>query len=263
MRQPNSYYVGIMLIGVLCSACGTTDHIRLQGSRFDLPETLPAGQSMIAVEAAGSTEVRLSPNYQLLPVDSDHPEFEAHTADAGLRASYALQPGLEIQLTTLPNLASSLQGYPAIKAKYQFRGADAANAKAGNYSLAGSLGLGFAEDKSTTSTNPGYANYAQALMLDLAGIAGYRLQDDLLLYGGAFLTPVYYRGESKQVSFNIVNQRESYSGVAWQGGVNAGVAYWLSPRWSLQAELTFAALRWEKTSDGVIHGGVLLNRTLD
>jgi len=253
----------ILILLILISACSSSKHIRLQGNRFDLPETLPSEQMTATVEFAGTTEVHLSPNENFYPADVNAPEFASKPGQAGLRIGYSPQPRWEIQVQTLPNLSRSLNGYPAIKAKYQFRGSDLRSAKKDDFSLAASAGLAYGQDESGTSGNPTYLNEMQLVMIDIGGIGGLRLTDNLLLYGGPFVTPIYFWGEDKIASFNSEQQRDSFSGTAWQWGLNIGAAYFHGQSWSLQTELAYTGIHWKSSSDGFFHAGLQIVRFIE
>ncbi len=252
--------VAALLLPLVTTACSSSKHIRLQGNRFDLPETLPSGQYEATLEMSGATEIRLSPDEAQIPADVDAPEFSADSGQAGLRFGYSPKPKLEVQIQSMPNLSKGLQGYPAIKAKYQYRGPDLRSAKQGDISLATSVGVAYAEDKTSTAGNPSYVNEMQTLMLDIAGIGGYRYTDDVLFYGGPFLTPIFYRGDNKRVSFTTTDQRESFNGNALQWGLNLGAAYFQGEFWALQAELAYTGIRWKSSSDGFTHVGFQITR---
>lgn len=260
----NNKLLGLLCVLALsCQGCSSSKHVRTQGNRFDLPETMTKSQYQLTVESAGVNEIRFTPDDLSLPPEIEQPELKAVSGQTGLRFSMGIFDKLELQVETLPYLSESLEGLPAAKAKYQFLGAPLRDAKKGNISLAVSAGMLYWEDSQTTNRNPSYVNDINILILDLAAIAGYRYTDTVLVYGGPFLTVLSFDGKWDRKSFGVAEGvGENYNGTGKQYGVNLGLSWFFSDQWSTQAELAYTDLTWNDAQDAFTHFGVQLSRLI-
>lgn len=263
MTFTRCFSVLLCVLNIGLYGCASSDHIRTQTNRFDLPESIGKSHYRLNVESAGANEIQFTGNL-ISPPDIDQPKLEAAHGQRGVRLGLGIVDNLELQVESLPYLSDSLKGVPAIKAKYQFLGAPLKSAQKNNLSLAASAGLVYLERTLITTGNPSYHNDINLLVMDFAGIAGYRFTDTLMVYGGPFVNLLYFDGQWKRKSFGVADGLdEKYSGSGNQFGANLGLAWFANSDWSLLAELAYTDLTWNDSQDDFTHFGVQLSRLID
>lgn len=245
---------------LLC-ACSSTSQFSLPGNRFDLPQTLGDGQYRLAVENASATEVEMFDPDTSYPPRIDNPELTGRTGLKGLRVARGMSDRLELQLQTLPFMSDDANGFPGLKIKYRLSDMGGENAST-TISRAVTAGIALWNKENRTYGNPAHYNDLQAVALDFAGIAAWRINDNWQLYGGPWVTWVQYAGQWRRESTGITDMKESYSGSASEIGLNLGLAWHLNRNWSLLGEVASSQLQWQDSDATLTHGGLQLRRVI-
>lgn len=250
----------VLLQLLLLNACAGPTQFSLPGNHFHLPETLPAGQYRIAVENAGITEVQMFKGNITAPPDYANPELAASNGQTGLHGARGMSPKLELQLQTLPYLSDNGSGAPGLTAKYRLGDPRNDDSPAINSAMIGGLALW--KKETHTNGSPTYYNDLNVMVLELGGVTAWRFSPHWQLYGGPWLTMVFYDGDSHRRSGSITDQRASHGGTATQLGINAGLAWHLNVEWSILGEVAVNRIGWQDASTVAIHSGVQLRKML-
>lgn len=143
------------------------------------------------------------------------------------------------------------QGFPdaslGVGGKYQFLGEPRLRAKEGNFSLAGTLApaLYLFEAYTGPDTIDG-----QVWSLDTSLVAGYRLGDNVMVYGGPFYA---YHALDSDVTVNGIER--GFSGHGNQFGANLGLRFeWR--HFAVMVEGAWSQARWDGVQDDVATFGV-------
>jgi hypothetical protein len=209
--------------------------------RMGVPEAqgrLGAGQ--FATSLTGAHEVFLVDDLSLAQVDP----ATFHGTTRMLEGSAAVGLGERWDLGVR-------QGFPdasfGIGGKYQFLGEPRLRAKEGSFSLAGTLApaLYLFDAHYGTDTIDG-----QIWSLDTSLVAGYRLGDNVMVYGGPFYA---YHALDSDVTVNGIGR--GFSGRGNRFGANLGLRF----EWryfALMVEGAWSQARWDGAQDDVVALGM-------
>lgn len=176
------------------SSCALPIHSRTVANRFDSPEAsggLAKGHVEGGVE--GGQDYYITADATQVPVDLSSPFFQRSDWDAFLSGGLGLTARLDVDLKIHFNSDSIIQ------AKYQFLGDTRVHAKEGNFSLAGTMGLGGSSNADAglgtafESTTPTTASMSSS-DYEFAVIGGYRFNDHGLLYTSPYFIKRNYSG---------------------------------------------------------------------
>ena len=240
-------------------------------NRFELPETngyrLNGGHTMaLQYQNAGASRLEFSSEPDFEPLATDKPTvYDNHRSNA-IKPSYAVNERLDVAL----RISQDESGYalpPAVGGgvKYQFTGASQTHAKAGNRAMALSANISYAMDK-TAKQHAGVDEYHYDLAIvtnDIALIFGYRLIDNLQVYGGPFVIHHYYNSRStlSDASGTVIDKQNKF-GSAYVGGLNLGLANNFTATWMLMGEVAFSRLHWKQTNENSAQFGITLQKRL-
>ena len=202
--------------------CGCALGFNMNANRFDSPET--RGERFKAhvepLNLTGSNTLLVVPDLTATPIQINAPGFDRSSV------SYRLSGGVGVFEDLDVDLKLSWNGPAMLQAKYQILGAHELQTRSGNIGLAITGAAGFAlpgGDANNPVTGLSGRYDLQYTSYDFALIAGARVAETFMLYGGPFITSVGYSGKLTQngasaVSFPI-------SGNAVQSGANLGVQF--------------------------------------
>jgi hypothetical protein len=206
------YLLGLLMVALSGCAIG----INVAGSRLDSPESLGPIDTY-KVDEAFSTGyyVDLTPDDLLVP-KPQHPKVVYDKLNTSMGGGLSLGSHLDLEFE-----AAGL-----LKLKYQLLGDSYTNAKAGNFSLAISGGAGYFTEAQELWT------YLWRSDKDLFGtlyegavIAGYRIEERFMLFGGPFFAhrsyTVWY-DPSISSTPAPTSYRESLRGTIMNYGANLG-----------------------------------------
>ncbi|MHC4973654.1 MAG: hypothetical protein ACYTG3_15120 [Planctomycetota bacterium] len=230
-----------LLLGALLAGC-IVDY-QMRTNRFISPEAqgrLGAGQFQSAY--VGAHELFVVNTFNLAQIPPA--EFHGSTHMLDLGASVGLGERWDIGLRQgLPD------GSLAVGGKYQFLGEPRVRAKQGNFSLAGTLAPALYLFNGET---PGENFDGRFWSLDTSLIAGYRLGDNVMVYGGPYYT---YHALDSDITVNGVER--GFSGHGNQFGVNLGLRF----EWrffAVMVEGAWSEARWDSARDDVATLGISL-----
>jgi hypothetical protein len=245
-----------LLLALFTGAC-STNGIRTPQNRFESPEI--AGETTVHVGLYSSGHIDFTPNLGSpanptivdddpeFPDQPQNPDFWDNLSWMGGTISSALQSmGLEGRANPTDHLElyfNSRYETMGIRAKYQFLGEPASRAKAGNLSLA--LDAGFGKTDITQSLTHRYAYN----LLDTALIAGYRLDDTILLYGGPYFSR-YLTSSDAPEAVDVLQQ-----------GANLGLRFQFRRHASLAMEIARSRMEGGATGYLQTHYGLQLRFT--
>jgi len=230
-----------LLLGAVLAGCVIDYQMRV--NRFISPEAqgrLGAGQ--VATSLPDAHDVDLVAG---LPVgEIDPARFDGTTRLFDLSAAVGLGERWDLAVR---------QGFPdasfGVGGKYQFLGEPRLRAKEGNFSLAGTLAPGLY----LFEANYGDDNIDGLIWsVDTSLVAGYRLADNVLIYGGPFYA---YHALDSDITVN--NFERGLSGHGNQFGANLGVRF----EWryfAVTVEGAWSQARWDSVQDDVAVLGLSL-----
>lgn len=143
-----------------------------------------------------------------------------------------------------------------VSATWQYAGEYAGQAKAGNFSQALVLGYGLFKDSGNfgdasvvVDANPTLSWDQSTQSIDIGWVAGYRLNDHWLLYGGPFVLKQDVDLSSRFMApgdgYETMNAKQNFKGT--QVGANIATQYRLSRRTTVNLELVSAKYRMEQS----------------
>jgi hypothetical protein len=189
----------------------------LPASRMEMPETHGEAMALgadLAVEGGHSLE--FSDDYTFTPI-TDSPVPERSSLGYKMGGSLALAKRLDV------GVRGGFGSSNMLRAKLQLLGEPRRATRQGNFSLAvtGAVGYDGSRGSGTGFGDSEVDSYAlNAYALDGAVIAGYRILDEVLVYGGAFAQ--WYEID---VTHELDGMRYDYDGNALQSGANLGFGY--------------------------------------
>jgi hypothetical protein len=197
-----SIQLGIL---VLVSGCALPVHTRTVANRFDSPEASGRlGKGHAEGGFDGGQDFFISSDATQTPPDLSHPAFGRSDFDAVTSAGVGLLDRLDVDLKL--HLNSDL----IFQAKYQLLGDTELNAKAGNFSMAFTAGVGGHSDKDSTadvdfSTSGSSSHITSSYDMsstdyEFAAILGYRLNESVLIYTSPYFARRLYSGTIYQTS---------------------------------------------------------------
>lgn len=262
MRANNLLSATITTTLLLLAGCSTVENPASTYSlqRFAVPEV--AAESWQAAIYAGSAET----HKVVLPVQSSQkPNFSCNkstkckTEDPAFSiVGLSVASGLAFQYNPVMRRGSAI---------WQYGGEHAGKAKAGNFSQALVLGYGFHKDHGAfgdasvvVDANTSLSWEQSTKSLDIGWVAGYRLNDDWLLYGGPFIVKhdidMSSRFRQPGDDYDTINPKRNFNGK--QLGANIAAQYEFFHHMSLNLELISAKYRM----DGVTESDTQLNLML-
>lgn len=247
---------------VTLAGCSTVENPASTYSlqRFAVPEV--AAESWQAAIYVGSAET----HKVVLPVHSSQkPNFTCNKSTKCKTEDPAFST---VGLSVAPGVA--FQYNPALRrgsAIWQYGGDHAGQAKAGNFSQALVLGYGFHKDRGlfgdaalVVDANTSLSWDQSTKSVDIGWVAGYRLNDDWLLYGGPFVVKhdidMSSRFRQPGDDYDTINPKRNFNGN--QLGANIAAQYEFFHRMNLNLELVSAKYRM----DGVTQSDTQFNLML-
>lgn len=262
MRANNLLSATMTTTLLLLAGCSTVENPASTYSlqRFAVPEV--AAESWQVGIYAGSAET----HKVVLPVHSaQKPNFSCNKStkcktEEPVLSTFGLSvaPGLAFQYNPVMRRGSAI---------WQYSGDFAGQAKAGNFSQALVLGYGLHKDHGAfgdasvvVDANTSLSWDQSTKSLDIGWVAGYRLNDDWLLYGGPFVVKhdidMSSRFRQPGDYDDTINPKRKFYGN--QLGANIAAQYEFFHRMSLNLELVTAKYRM----DGVTQSDTQLNLML-
>lgn len=250
----------LLCIGVLLllSACNSL-YVRVPQSRMDSPEVISSGGDAnpnfhLLTGLTASRSIRVVSDASSRPptygTPESVPESEVH-----------IRGGIDYKRVEI-NLRSGVfaSAVPwGVQVKYQFIGDGQNTAKKSNFSLAATLMYASGESKISGDQNGllgpgGYKWNAKATntTTDYAIIAGYRVSDELLIYGGPFSAKYSMSGNiHDDLSDNGTSAAADYSLSASgaQSGFNLAAQLNLGTKGYLILEGVYSSLTWTNLKD--------------
>jgi hypothetical protein len=248
----------------LLSAC-TSVISKLPVTRLDSPEVVGETAKLGGALGVGSTrDVVLSSDASSRPPDVTHPSV-ADGGEALGKVGVGIWKKFEVGLRggLLLNTPWTLSG------KFQILGEPALSAKAYNFSLAVTAALGYGNQKNSGDQRgvfgPGgykWKSEINTYVQDYAVIAGYRLTDTVLIYGGGYYS-------SYRLGGNVHDDRSddatspaadySISGTGQNYGANLGFQFFFGKGFYGAVEGTTSTFQWTSLNSetDVYFGGVL------
>jgi hypothetical protein len=228
-----------LLLGALLAGCVVDYQMRV--NRFISPEAqgrLGAGQFQTAL--VGAHELFVVDTFDLAQIPPA--KFDGTTRMLDMAAAVGLGERWDIGLRYgLPDVSLGVGG------KYQFLGEPRLRAKEGNFSLAGTLAPALYLVEAHTGGDTFDGNFWS---LDTSLVAGYRLGDNVLVYGGPFYT---YHALDSDVTVGGIDR--GFSGNGNQFGVNLGLRF----EWryfAFMVEGAWSEARWDSARDDVASLGI-------
>lgn len=236
--------------------------------RFDSPELEgPSKNAAFSFGLQSYNEAELSSDTQTVPVHTEATKFSqffTNTRDDGffetlfdysylyMKFSYALDIPLELSFRFPDRLGL----------KYQILGPRAGEAKAGDFSFA--FTTSYANRSSTSSigaspsTTPTDSSVEMSRsIVDFAAIAGFRISNKVLLYGGPFI--LYTPYEVTQI-LNTSTATHKVRGQISSYGGNFGMQYRTENMFSFKLEATFNHLKGHNAEENFLHGGLIVSK---
>jgi len=184
----------ILILFSVFSSCALPVHSRTVANRFDSPEASGAlAKGHVEAGMEGGEDYFITGDATAVPVNLSSPFFERSDWDAFVSAGMGITDHLDIDVKVHFNSDSIVQ------AKYQFLGDSRLDAKEGNFSLAGTVGLGGSSnsesslgDDSTASDTMTSSDY------EFAVIGGYRFNDHGLVYTSPYFIKRNFSGTITQ-----------------------------------------------------------------
>jgi hypothetical protein len=244
MRQ--GFRIGVLAIAMMAPSCGINTH--LPASRLESPETYGRAMAFgIDVGVQGSNSLGLTSDYTISPVDTDTPSYSRSRSDVKLGVGVGVAERFDLAVKTAWDSPFQLQG------KYQLLGDSRGKAREGNSSLAVTAAIGNHAQSGSSDGLSGdeESSYEMtAYMADGAAIAGYRLSDAALVFGGPFIQKYWISGT------HVLDgaPERAYDLDAHQYGVNIGVGFTIYEKFELMIEAVFAESR---ASDANVRSGFL------
>jgi hypothetical protein len=194
----------------------------LNANRFDSPET--RGERFKShvepLSFGGSGTFFAVPDLTANPVQINTPSFDRSNL------SYRLSGGMGVFEDLDMDLKLSWNGPVMLQLKYQILGEHELQTRSGNFAVAisGAAGLALPSGDVTNSGSGINGKYdLQFTSYDLALIAGERLTEIFMVYGGPFITSISYSGKITQTG--PVTTSLPLNGNVTQSGVNLGVQF--------------------------------------
>jgi len=231
----------VLVLGALAAGCIVDYQMRV--NRFISPEAQGRpGAGQFQTSYVGAHELFVIDTFSLARIPPA--EFHGTTRMLDLAATVGLGERWDIGLRYgLPDVSLGVGG------KYQFLGEPRLRAKEGNFSLAGTLapGIYLFEGYSGNDSIDG-----QFWSLDTSLVAGYRLGDNVMVYGGPFYA---YHALDSDITFSGADR--GFSGHGNQFGVNLGLRFeW--QYFAVMVEGAWSQARWDSARDDVLSLGISL-----
>lgn len=259
-------YLALVL---LLNACSTPFRIVVPALRFESPEISGPDENLEATFGLQNYNyVELTPSVQTIPIhsspstlrqrfmaDEDDPLDEILLGFAYVYFNVGFRPAaIPVEFSfTFPS---------TFNAKFQILGDNAQDAKSGNFSIAvtgawatrGTTGGSISEDE---TPEPGYYQYEFSRNIyDVSAIIGYRVTDNVLLYGGPFLFHTPY--SMRQNLTSETGYGDEITGAANSYGGNFGIQF--GNKNYLKAEVSVNTLNAYQSKETFIHGGIAAGR---
>ena len=216
----------LLLLAMFLGGCAAPIALNMPAGRMHTPEALGQGSLKGFGGFAGSDEVVLTTDLvQRIPNTTDPAIGGGHTMRLG--AGAGVGPKIDVELF----LPLRLQG------KFQFVGKNRQESAKGNFSAAiqGAVGRGFDRGSGNDSlqifhTKPladTKSDYEmKSINLDTSLILGWRFHENLMLYGGPFLTHYrYYGGYTQRNTSGSITAQGRFAGLARQKGAHLGLEW--------------------------------------
>lgn len=250
---------------LIFNACSTPFRFVVPVLRFQSPEVNGPDKNWSFTGGLESyNDVEITPSVSTTPIHNSPSTFRQRFLDRGddeltdalFNYSY-LHLNLGYRPAAIP--VEFFLTFPStLGAKIQLLGANAEDAKAGNLSLAITgawASRGVKGGTSITETpEPGFWEYTfEREIYDVSAILGYRIQDNILLYGGAFLYNSPYR-MTQNLAGSTGNQA-TIIGTANSYGGNFGAQFGAG-RSTFKIETAFNKLKAYQNEEQFVHIGL-------
>lgn len=244
--QGQGFRIVVFAVAMLAVSCGINTH--LPAGRMETPETYGRALAFgMDLGVQGSNSLSLTSDYTTTPVDTETPSFSRTGADVKFGADVGLAERFDLGVEAAWDSPYQLEG------KYQLLGDPRGKARKGNSSLAVTAAVGsHAQSGSSTGLfgNSYDAYEMTAYMADGAVIAGHRVADNVLVFGGPFVQKYWISGsqildDGPEVEYDLD---------AHQYGVNLGVGFRLGRQFELMVE---AVLTESRANDAQVRSGFL------
>lgn len=217
-----SKFVHLLVFVALSLSSGCAIGLNMPTVRFDSPEARgKPGSGSIGIGAATSHYLEIIPDTTANP-PVDRRSFQ-RSFNFPARVEFGILARLDIELRA--PMATFGTAPAILKLKYQVIGEPRSTAKMGNFALAVSAGGALTSNETTH-----YGGSINAVTdasfngFDLAGLAGYRVSDPILLYGGVFYTRYNFDGTITQTGSGAIAAPYTFAGHAEQSGLNFGAS---------------------------------------
>ncbi len=207
------------------SGCAIT--MNLHTNRFQTPEAAgkPGAGYADFFGLEGANELVVVPDSTFPNPDVTHPRFNRNAR------YYYMGGGIGVMDRMNIEIRNPLSDTGMLNAKYQILGDPRLSAKEGNFSLAAVGGFFYAapsEEARSTLYGINAKTDREILSGDFALIAGYRIADTFLIYGGTAYTLHSYTGKVEQKNSAGTITNYSFTGNANQVVFNLGLEWTLS-----------------------------------
>lgn len=182
--------ISLLMTLVFLSACSTPLSIHVPQGRFDLPENV--GEDVISFSLSSTNSgynISLSPDIAVFPVDTQNPTISTGSEIYEILPNILLDIGWGI--TKRVEIGASVAKGTGLYIKTQLLGRPQNEAKKRNFSLAVNL-TGIQHEQSASESGASY-DY-KAIEWDAGLIAGYRIRDNMLLFGSVFQSQSDFSG---------------------------------------------------------------------
>lgn len=253
----------LLVIALACAGCQTMK-AELPTARFDSPEALGNKEKRVGfnIGASPSQDFTFTSDASARPPNLSSPTLES-SGDVVGTISYAAFERLDL------GVRSSVGRSPyVLSAKYQLIGDPADAAKAGNFSLSFSIGVGFNTVTRSGDQNgtfgPGghrWTSRVDEKVGDAAVIMGYRFAEGALFYVGGFAQNVTLDGKieherSDDGTSPAASYSASYSGRHRGGNFGAMFEFGTAPAY-LVVEGVYSHMEFENDIENWLYAGAI------
>jgi hypothetical protein len=219
----------IMVLASVVLGTGCAISTNLPANRLETPETYGESLALGAdLGVQGGNSLQFSDDYHATPI-TDTPVYVRSNLGLKLGATIGVLRRLDFGLKLGLNTNSMLQ------AKLQLLGEHQRDAGEGNFSLAitGAVGYAGAEESGTDLFDSQVDSYSlDSYMFDGAVIAGYRVLDGVLIYGGPFV-----QRYEIDIAHELDGMSYGYAGTTYQSGANLGFGYSIEQNRQMRIDL--------------------------
>lgn len=235
-------------------------------NRYELPESYGHMNLAVNGQTAGGYEYRISTQRAQAP-DYRSPVIRKFHSNLGVGVSVGLFERLDLGVLAEQSNDIGLLKLIALRSikyriKYQFLGPTISQATQGDVSLALMSSISRAREKvARNRTNSSTRHSLDVTNFDSALLAGIRLTDHSLLYGGPFITMTYYEARYHyEDSDQEVSARGKGSGKTW--GNHLGLAFFAGRNWNIKGEVARSRIRLENSRQKGTQVGILVTKVM-